>query len=125
MVIGSVDEFPDESSARQRITALGLEINRSDARMKHRPLTISELVDHYRQHDLNGGTGSSFLKALVNAFEARHRLEDPLARGLPALSACSFSRAAPAARSTSVTSALTLTTTRRHSLRELWREITP
>jgi integrase len=56
MVIGSVDEFPDESSARQRVTALGLEINRSDARMKHRPLTISELVDHYRQHELKPDT---------------------------------------------------------------------
>jgi integrase len=56
MVIGSVDEVPDESSARQRITALDPEINRSDARMKHRSLTISELVDHYRQHELKPDT---------------------------------------------------------------------
>lgn len=56
MVIGSVDEVPDESSARQRITALDLEINRGDARMKHRSLTISELVDHYRQHELKPDT---------------------------------------------------------------------
>jgi hypothetical protein len=56
MVIGSVDEFTDESAARQRITALGLEINFNDARMNHKTLTISELVDHYRQRELKPDT---------------------------------------------------------------------
>lgn len=56
MVIGTLDEFPDEPTARQRITALGLEINRSDARLDSRPLTISELVDHYRQRELKPDT---------------------------------------------------------------------
>ena len=56
MVIGTVDEFPDEPTARQRITALGREINRSDARMDRRPLTVSELVDHYRQRELKPDT---------------------------------------------------------------------
>jgi integrase len=52
MVIGTVDEFPDETRARQRITALSLEINRRDARMGCILLTVSELVDHYRQREL-------------------------------------------------------------------------
>jgi site-specific recombinase XerD len=56
MVIGSVDEFTDGSAARQRITALGLEINFNDARMNHKTLTISELVDHYRQRELKPDT---------------------------------------------------------------------
>jgi integrase len=56
MVIGSVDEFADESAARQRITALGLEINFNDARRHHKTLTISELVDHYRQRELKPDT---------------------------------------------------------------------
>jgi integrase len=56
MVIGSVDEFTDESAARQRITALGLEINFKDARMNPKALTISELIDHYRQRELNPDT---------------------------------------------------------------------
>src|SRR5437867_7028294 len=56
MVIGSVDELRDVSAVRQRITALGLEINCSDIRMKDMPLTISELVDHYRQRELKPDT---------------------------------------------------------------------
>jgi integrase len=52
MTVGSVDELPDESAARNRISALNLEINHSDVRMKHKVLTISELVDHYRQREL-------------------------------------------------------------------------
>jgi integrase len=56
MVIGSVDEFTDKSAARQRIIALGLEINFNDARINHKTLTISELVDHYRQRELKPDT---------------------------------------------------------------------
>jgi integrase len=56
MVVGSVDKLPDESAVRQRITALGLEINRTDTRMKSKSLTISELVDHYRQRELKPDT---------------------------------------------------------------------
>jgi hypothetical protein len=56
MAIGSVDELPHESAARQRIAALGLEINRSDSRMQHKTLTICELVDHYRQRELKPDT---------------------------------------------------------------------
>ena len=56
MTIGSVDELPDESAARNRISALDLEINHSDVRMKHKVLTISELVDHYRQRELKPDT---------------------------------------------------------------------
>jgi hypothetical protein len=56
MVIGSVDELPDEPAVRQRITARALEINRSDVRMECRPLTISELVNHYQQRELKPDT---------------------------------------------------------------------
>src|SRR5689334_4277480 len=56
LVIGSIDEYADESAVRQRITALSLEINCSDIRMKNMPLTISELVDHYRQRELKPDT---------------------------------------------------------------------
>jgi len=56
IVIGSTDELPDAAAARQQITALGLQINRNDARAKHEPLTISELVDHYRQRELKPDT---------------------------------------------------------------------
>ena len=52
IVIGSVDTLRDESSALKAITALRREINRNDARFKAKPLTLAELVEHYRQREL-------------------------------------------------------------------------
>jgi hypothetical protein len=52
MVIGSIDQLEDESAARERISALHLDINFFDARLKGKPLTMSELAEHYRQREL-------------------------------------------------------------------------
>jgi integrase len=56
MVVGSVNEFLNELAARQATAALRLDINPGDARVKARPITISELVDHYRQRELEPDT---------------------------------------------------------------------
>ena len=56
MVIGSIDQLADESAARGRIAALHLDINFWDARLKGKPLTISELAEHYRQRELKPDT---------------------------------------------------------------------
>src|SRR5689334_12505371 len=56
MVIGRIDQLVDESAARERIAGLHLDINFWDARLKGKPLTISELVDHYRQRELKPDT---------------------------------------------------------------------
>ena len=52
MVIGSLDQFKDQSSALLAITALRREINLHSPKVNIRPLTVSELVDHYRQREL-------------------------------------------------------------------------
>jgi hypothetical protein len=52
MVIGSLDQFKDQSSALLAITALRREINFHSPMVNIRPLTVSELVDHYRQREL-------------------------------------------------------------------------
>src|SRR5438876_37700 len=56
MVIGRIDQLVDESAARARIAALHLDINFWDARLKGKPLTISELAEHYRQRELKPDT---------------------------------------------------------------------
>jgi len=56
MVIGRIDQFVDESAARGRIAALHLDINFCDARLKGKPITISELAEHYRQRELKPDT---------------------------------------------------------------------
>jgi hypothetical protein len=48
MVIGRIDQLVDESAARGRIAALHLDINFWDARLKGKPLTISELAEGNR-----------------------------------------------------------------------------
>jgi integrase len=56
MVIGSISNLPDESSAREAVAALHLDMNPHDARVNGRIITVSELVDHYRQRELKPDT---------------------------------------------------------------------
>src|SRR2546423_2837386 len=52
IVIGSIRDLVDEATARTAIAALHLDMNPRDRTVKTRPLTISELTDHYRQREL-------------------------------------------------------------------------
>jgi integrase len=56
MVIGSINTLADESAARQAIAALHLDMNPRDARVSGGIITVSELVDHYRQRELKPDT---------------------------------------------------------------------
>jgi integrase len=52
MVVGTTNEFDDEVAARQAIAGLHLRMNAWNERVKMRQITLSELVDHYRQREL-------------------------------------------------------------------------
>lgn len=52
IVLGSVEQFADEASARQAIAALDIDINYRDPRTKANLTTVSQLADHYRQREL-------------------------------------------------------------------------
>jgi hypothetical protein len=56
IVIGSVDRLVDEAAARQAVTALCIDINASDARIRANATRISELAEHYRQRELKPDT---------------------------------------------------------------------
>src|SRR6266446_1529702 len=56
MVVGTTNEFGDEVAARQAIAGLHLRMNARNERVKVRPITLSELVDHYRQRELKPDT---------------------------------------------------------------------
>jgi integrase len=49
---GSLDTLRDESAALKAIAALRRDININDARLRAKPLTLAELVEHYRQREL-------------------------------------------------------------------------
>jgi integrase len=52
IVIGSLDTFRDKAAALKATAGLRREINRNDARLRARPLTVAELINHYRQREL-------------------------------------------------------------------------
>ena len=52
IVIGSIVQFSDKSSALVEVSALRREINLNDPRLSLQPVTVSELVNHYRQREL-------------------------------------------------------------------------
>jgi integrase len=56
MVLGSVEQLADEAAARQAISALRLEFNRGSAWLKTRSTTVSDLVFHYRERELDPDT---------------------------------------------------------------------
>ena len=56
MVLGSVEQLVDEAAARQAISPLLPELNRGGAWLKTRSMTISDLVSHYRERELDPDT---------------------------------------------------------------------
>lgn len=53
LVLGSVEQLADEAAVRQAISALRLELNRGGAWVKTRSTTVSDLVSHYRERELD------------------------------------------------------------------------
>lgn len=56
IVLGSVDRLVDKAAARQAVSALCIDINSGDARIKAKITTVSELAEHYRQRELRPDT---------------------------------------------------------------------
>lgn len=56
IVLGSVEQLGDEVAARQAISALKLEFNRGGAWLKTRSASVSDLVSHYRERELDADT---------------------------------------------------------------------
>lgn len=53
MVIGSVIQFRDKDAAVRAVTALRRDVNMANVRSKGKPLTLSQLADHYSQRELS------------------------------------------------------------------------
>jgi hypothetical protein len=52
MILGSIEQLPDEEAARKTIAALRVDINRRSPWLRSRPSTLGELAEHYRQREL-------------------------------------------------------------------------
>jgi hypothetical protein len=52
VVIGTLDEFPNESSAQGAVDSIRLEINQQTPQQLIKNVSLDTLVNHYRQHEL-------------------------------------------------------------------------
>jgi integrase len=52
IVIGSLEEFPNESTAQAAVDALRLEINQQTPQQLIKSISLETLVNHYRQYEL-------------------------------------------------------------------------
>ena len=52
IVIGALEEFPNESAAQTAVDALRLEINQQTPQQVIKSISLETLVNHYRQHEL-------------------------------------------------------------------------
>ena len=52
IVIGTLDDYPNESTAKVAVDALRLEINQQTPQQLIRNITLETLANHYRQHEL-------------------------------------------------------------------------
>jgi hypothetical protein len=52
IVIGTLEEFPNESAAQTAVDALRLEINQQTPQQVIKSIALETLVNHYRQHEL-------------------------------------------------------------------------
>jgi integrase len=51
-VVGTVEQYPTESSAQTAVAALRLTINQETPRSKWQPILIRDLINHYKETDL-------------------------------------------------------------------------
>jgi integrase len=56
MILGSIEQLPDETTARRAIATLRPDLNHGDAWLKTRSTTVSQLVAHYRKRELEPDT---------------------------------------------------------------------
>jgi integrase len=52
IIVGSVEQFPTETSVQEALTGIIREINSRDIRIQASSMTLHQLVDHYRQREL-------------------------------------------------------------------------
>jgi hypothetical protein len=56
MILGSTEQLADETTARQAIATLRLDLNYGEAWLKTRSTAVSELAAHYRERELEPDT---------------------------------------------------------------------
>ena len=51
-ILGTVEQYPTETSAQRAAEALRITINEEQPRSAQRPISVAALIDHFKQHEL-------------------------------------------------------------------------
>jgi integrase len=71
LVLGTLEQYPNETAAQKAVVVLRVDINAESPRMNLAPMSIEMLVDHYRQKEL--GEDSSKTYATCRTYEGYFR----------------------------------------------------
>ena len=55
LVLGTLEQYPNETAAQKAVVALRVDINVESPRTSLAPISVQILIDHYRQKELGEG----------------------------------------------------------------------
>ena len=71
LVVGTLEQYPNETAAQKAVVALRVDINVESPRTSLAPISVQILIDHYRQKEL--GEGSNKTYATCRTYEGYFR----------------------------------------------------
>jgi hypothetical protein len=71
LVLGTLEQYPNETAAQKAVVALRVDINVESPRTSLAPISVQILIDHYRQKEL--GEGSNKTYATCRTYEGYFR----------------------------------------------------
>ena len=54
-MVGSLEQYPNETAAQKAVAALRADINAENPRTSLTPISVQTLVEHYREKELGAG----------------------------------------------------------------------
>jgi len=60
MVVGTLEQYPNEAAAKRAVASLLVDINAESPRFNLEPLSVQTLVEHYREKELGKDSNKTF-----------------------------------------------------------------
>ena len=60
LVLGTLEQYPNETAAQRAVAALRADINAESPRMNLTPMSVQTLVEHYREKELGEDSGKTY-----------------------------------------------------------------
>jgi hypothetical protein len=60
LVLGTLEQYPNETAAQKAVAVLRVDINAESPRMNLAPISVQMLIDHYRDKELDEDSGKTY-----------------------------------------------------------------